>query len=267
MDMGGFGSGPTASTPTVGECHTIDVDDLTDTLGAVADTDRDDVEGKILLPYRWRDEHGHGEEVASVGLAPVWEGRPRFARTLDDVTRADRADALEGRPTALRIEYTVTVGEDSTEYDYRIPLEYTPCNFGGVRAWFRCPSAGCGERVGKLHRPPRRDRFACRECYDLGYLTSRTSGDDMKQAELRYKRAFAKADAKDRRPHPNNAPHFPERPTGMHHDTFEDLADDVQAARREWDDASRKRLRTLVDRHGDPFGDGEALEAALDDGV
>jgi hypothetical protein len=127
--------------------------------------------------------------------------------------RADRADALDGRPTHLRLAYTVTPsGGDPTECEYWLPLEYTPCNFGGVRPWFRCPADGCGERVGTLHRPPGRNLFACRECYDIGYLTSRRSGDALKKTELRYQRAFRKVDAKDRRPHPNNAPHWSTKP-------------------------------------------------------
>jgi hypothetical protein len=116
-------------------------------------------------------------------------------------------------PTHLRLAYTVTPsGGDPTECEYWHPLEYTPCNFGGVRPWFRCPADGCGERVGTLHRPPGRNLFACRECYDIGYLTSRRSGDALKKTELRYQRAFRKVDAKDRRPHPNNAPHWSTKP-------------------------------------------------------
>lgn len=140
--MGGFGSGPTASTPIVGKCHTINIDHLTDSLASLADADRDDVPdehpaddiAELPIPYRWSDEHGHGEEVASVGLYPVWDGEHRFTPTLDSVNRANRADALDGRPTHLRLAYTVTPSEgDPTEYEYRLPLEYTPCNFGGVR--------------------------------------------------------------------------------------------------------------------------------------
>ncbi len=255
--MGGFGSGPTASTPIVGKCHTINIDHLTDSLASLADANRDDLPAEhpaddlteLPIPYRWSDEHGHGEEVASVGLYPLWDGEYRFTSTLDGVNRADRAEALDGRPTHLRLAYTVTPSEgDPTEYDYRIPLEYTPCNFGGVRPWFRCPADGCGERVGTLHRPPELDLFACRKCYELGYLTSRRSGDELKTAELRYKRAFAKADVKNRRSHPNNAPHWPTKPKGMHGETFASLLADLEDAREEWEQTFDQRLREMTAR-------------------
>lgn len=119
-----------------------------DSLASLADADRDDLPDEhpaddlsdLAIPYRWSNEHGHGREVASVGLYPVWDGDSRFTPILDGVNRADRADALDGRPTHLRPAYTVTPSEgDPSEYEYRIPIEYTPCNFGGVRPWFRCP--------------------------------------------------------------------------------------------------------------------------------
>lgn len=72
------------------------------------------------------------------------------------------------------------------------------CNFGGERPWFRCPGVVDGEhcnwRVAKLYRPPRGDLYLCRHCYNLGYTTSRTSGDQLKQAELRYRPTYAKLD-------------------------------------------------------------------------
>ena len=46
----------------------------------------------------------------------------------------------------------------------RIPITYTPCNFGGSRAWFVCD---CGRRAGRLFI--HRDRFACRHCFNLAY--------------------------------------------------------------------------------------------------
>lgn len=225
--MGGWGSGRSdyATTPTVGQCRQLDVNDLTDMVdypGSYATTwwgDRDDPEASITVRF---------------------EGE-------DDAERASH----------LRLEYTVTDrGGKQTEYEYPVPLEYTDCNFGGVRPWFRCPGivdgTECRKRVGKLYLPPGGEYFLCRHCYDLGYRSSRVSGNEIEQAELWYRRAFAKADAKGRRPHPNNEPHFPERAKGEHHDTFEDHCEEVRAARAEWHEAMNAKMRELTARLQDP---------------
>lgn len=39
-------------------------------------------------------------------------------------------------------------GEDPTKYEYRISLEYTPCNFGGVRPGFNAQPMGAGSVLG-----------------------------------------------------------------------------------------------------------------------
>ena len=57
------------------------------------------------------------------------------------------------------------------------------------------------------------------------------------------------ADAKDQRPHPNNAPWTAARPKGMHHDTIEQILEDVREAHREWDEAMQAELRRLADRY------------------
>jgi hypothetical protein len=60
-----------------------------------------------------------------------------------------------------------------TEYDYKVQLTTTPCNFGGVRYWFICPLSKngvyCGRRVAKLYKAPGGDYFGCRHCYSLSY--------------------------------------------------------------------------------------------------
>ena len=61
-----------------------------------------------------------------------------------------------------------------------VPLEWTPCNFGGERPWFVCPGAGCGRRVAKLYGPGK--YFLCRHCYDLRYESQR---EDKKTRALR----------------------------------------------------------------------------------
>ncbi len=102
--------------------------------------------------------------------------------------------------------------------------------------------------MGKLYRPPHDDLFLCRHCYGLGYTSSRTSGDDLKQAELRFRRAYAKLDPQGRRPHPNNetVPHVPDRPAGMHHETYDALVADLETARLEWEEEWISRLQAMT---------------------
>lgn len=229
--MGGWGSGRRdyATTPTVEECRHLDTDRIK------ARTENPGTRGWVY----WGDR-----EDPDSWLTVIAEGE----RHLEEG---------DTRAAALRLKYTIThkrTGEE-TEVDYSIPLEYTACNFGGYRPWFRCPGVvsgdRCGRRCRKLYLPYRRwaEYYLCRECYDLGYTSSRTSGDELKQAELRYRRAFAKADAENRRPHPNGEPWFPERPNGMHHDTFEELLEDVRTAETEWAEAMRQRTHELLDRY------------------
>jgi hypothetical protein len=62
---------------------------------------------------------------------------------------------------------------DGREHTQEIALRFTPCRFGGRRAWFICP---CGRRVGKVYLPcemydghERVAKFRCRFCYGLTY--------------------------------------------------------------------------------------------------
>jgi len=57
-----------------------------------------------------------------------------------------------------------------TPVRYRVALEWTACNYGGSRPWFRCPAEGCGRRVAILYG---REIFACRQCHELTYQTQR----------------------------------------------------------------------------------------------
>jgi hypothetical protein len=71
--------------------------------------------------------------------------------------------------------YTVTDRNsgEKTDYDYKVQLTTTPCNFGGVRYWFICPLSRngvyCGRMVAKLYKAPGASYFGCRHCYDLSY--------------------------------------------------------------------------------------------------
>lgn len=209
--MGGFGSGRNyyATTPDVEECRRLNSDEFSDLA-----------------------EAGGGHADIS------WGDDVQMRAIVVNSSHGDRADGI-------RLEYTAGTGEEATEYEYRIPFDFTEPNFGGVRVWFQCPR--CGTRRGKLYLPPGRERFACRECYDLQYRSSRDSGNEMKRALDRYRDAFSKADKDDRRPHPEADMAFPKKPKGMHQETFEELKDDVQEARDEWYATFRKGLEKYAD--------------------
>ena len=74
-----------------------------------------------------------------------------------------------------KVNYTTTDRntDEKTDYDYKISLTTTPCNFGGVRYWFICPlsinGVYCGRRTGTLYLASGGKYFGCRHCYDLSY--------------------------------------------------------------------------------------------------
>ena len=53
---------------------------------------------------------------------------------------------------------------------HAVRIVRTQCNLGGSRAWFICPAIGCGRRVAILCGG---GIFACRQCYQLAYPSSR----------------------------------------------------------------------------------------------
>ena len=97
--------------------------------------------------------------------------------------------------------------------EYPVHLEWTPCNLGGRRAWFRCPARGCGRRVAILFGG---SIFACRHCHKLAYQCQRESD---------YDRAGRRADAIRRRLgwEPGFLNGGGHKPKGMHGRTFERL--------------------------------------------
>ncbi|MGY6278121.1 hypothetical protein [Methylomonas sp. MgM2] len=68
-------------------------------------------------------------------------------------------------------------GEEWQSKRYSVKIDWTNCNYGGQRPWFRCPANGCGRRVALLYLGPS-GIFACRHCYDLAYKSQRESRSD-----------------------------------------------------------------------------------------
>lgn len=99
--------------------------------------------GDAVLSGRWAWTWSGGESAGSVSYV---------------------ADARE-----VSLVYTsTTLDGRREEHRPRITVEWTPCTFGGRRAWFRCPR--CGRRCAVVYV---RRTTACRGCHRLAYASQR----------------------------------------------------------------------------------------------
>jgi hypothetical protein len=131
-------------------------------------------------------------------------------------------------------------GEEWQDVQQPVSLSWTACNFGGERPWFVCPGAACGRKVAILYGPGR--YFLCRHCCDLTYESQREN--EMHRALRRAQtiRERLGGSANMRKP-------FPERPKGMHHETYWRLREEHNEAEmaqlvamREWLDKLEKKV-------------------------
>lgn len=131
-------------------------------------------------------------------------------------------------------------GREWEDVQEPVSLSWTACNFGGVRPWFICPGAGCGRRVAVLYGPGR--SFLCRHCYELVYASQRENEMHraLRRAQTIRERLGGSA---------NMTKPFPERPKGMHHETYWRLREEHDEAEmaqlvgmREWLDRLEKKV-------------------------
>lgn len=132
----------------------------------------------------------------------------------------------------------VTLHYKSREYggewqrmSYPVLLDWTPCNFGGLRPWFLCPI--CGRRVAILYGGA---IFACRHCHQLVYQCQQetyrdpaTRRADKIRDRLGWESGILNSNG--------------EKPKGMHWRTFERL-------RAEHDALVQSALLGIVKRFG-----------------
>jgi hypothetical protein len=132
------------------------------------------------------------------------------------------------------------LGGEWEDVEEPVPLEWTPCNFGGERPWFICPGVLCCRRVVILYGLGK--YFLCRHCYDLSYESQRK---DKKDRALRRAQKIRERLGGSR----SMMEPFPERPKGMHHNTYMKLFWELHEAEmqhlagmREWLDKLQKRI-------------------------
>lgn len=121
-------------------------------------------------------------------------GTITWSRNGEMTGRISIQSSLDESEQNIRFIYTQTdrsTGEKK-DFDYKIPLATTPCNFGGKRYWFVCPwyanGIFCGRRVGALFMGGK--YLACRHCYNLTYNSrnlfgaSKIAGQVISEPEL-----------------------------------------------------------------------------------
>lgn len=127
-----------------------------------------------------------------------------------EVTGSIRIFAAE---KCVILSYRYKQSDEWVDANYPIDIEWTRCNLGGKRPWFRCPARHCARRVAVLYGGA---IFACRRCYHLAYPSQRENIGD---------RATRKADKiRDRmgwEPGILNGEGL--KPKGMHWKTYERL--------------------------------------------
>ena len=137
---------------------------------------KDTVEDCRSVSISFLKKHGYLSEPCSMSGSIVWKNYYGEETSSISIAVSTMYD-----DNYVRFQYTTTnrnTGE-KTEYDYKVQLTTTPCNFGGVRYWFICPLSKkgvyCGCRVAKLYKAPGANYFGCRHCYNLSYETRNES--------------------------------------------------------------------------------------------
>ncbi len=213
--MGGVGSGSWYrfdKKTTTGETHSLDV----------------------------RHLHREGLLKAGRSFSLRWSRAGRETGSIGGIAVGTLGDPPERVVLSYRHRGGSFAGGEWEDVRESVPLEWTPCNFGGERPWFLCPGAGCGRRVAVLYGPGR--YFLCRHCYDLRYESQRE--DKANRALRRAQRIRERLGGSANMTEP-----FPERPKGMHHDTYMRLfwehheAEMKQlAGMREWLDKLKRQV-------------------------
>ena len=197
----------------------------------------------LRLDVRWLARQG----LIAPGIAA--EMALHWTRTgLPDGTILVRYDAR--RPDQLLLIYRTraTYEADWTTVHDIIPLERTPCHYGGERLWCRCP--GCDSRRAVLYGL--QGRFRCVTCHRLAYRSTRE--DRLTRLNRRGRRLTDRLRAEPAwvldwlRP--------PAKPPGMHAQTYARLCRTWWALWRETAEVAEAELGPLIERLERRFGEG-----------
>jgi len=141
--MGGYGSGRYGGKKKTQNCRSLDINKMN--------------KAGCLKPgfgaqWQWSE---NGEKVASINFS--------------------------SEATKLVLKYRwCSCGEDWESVEQPVPINWTPCRYGGQRPFFKCPGVVnghyCGRQVIKLYSGGK--YFLCRHCYDLAYQSQSETRED-----------------------------------------------------------------------------------------
>lgn len=130
-----------------------------------------------------------------------WERKYRETKSIN----------IKSEPDQVILSYSHRNGNGKRENkNYPVKIEWTPCNYGGKRPWFICPTKTCGRRVAILYGG---DIFVCRHCLQLAYASQRENDTYRKLSRAQKIRKKLGGSANMLEP-------FPQKPKGMHWDTY-----------------------------------------------
>jgi len=137
-------------------------------------------------------------------------------------------------------------GSEKEDIAYRVPIDWTACNFGGGRPWFLCPGRRCGRRSALLYLGG--GCFLCRSCQDLSCASQRERNSSV-PALHRCQRIRTKLGGS-----PNIREPFPDKPKGMHWKTYWRLYEHHEVAWEQYAGAlavEMERMRAQLDAIAD----------------
>ena len=129
---------------------------------------------------------------------------------------------------------------DMEELLATIPSSDTPCNDGGARPWFLCPS--CGRRCAVVYFGAPGGRYACRHCARVGYLSQ--CEDEMGRLWRRQRKVERKL--------AGGAGEWNgwQKPKGMHQQTFDRLRGQIWELEIRKDELFEAQFVSMVRRLG-----------------
>jgi len=131
-------------------------------------------------------------------------------------------------------------GDEWETIEQIVHLNWTPCNYGGHRTWFLCPS--CLRRVAVLYGAGK--YFWCRHCYGLTYSSQKK--DIMSRLAKKASKIRMRMGA-----HGNLLDPFPNRPKNLHRKTYWRLRKESERARELWFLMAGLQLKSVTEKLND----------------